>query len=761
VSQNQSHPPELCPEELTGLKTGQAAHAAAGFTAVVKSLAHTWGLAGVGRGTRALALLNQHQGIDCTSCAWPDPDDHRSVAEFCENGAKAIAWEADSRKITRDFFARYSIEELGQHTDYWHGQQGRLTEPMVLRSGSKHYEPISWDDAFSLIAHELHRLDSPDQALFYTSGRTSNEAAFLYQLFVRAFGTNNLPDCSNMCHESSGTALNRTIGIGKGTVKLDDFEKAQVILILGQNPGTNHPRMLTALQKAKQAGAKIIAVNPLKEAGLLGFKNPQQLGGMLGWATPLADHYLQVRINGDMALLRGVMKLLLEKGQINTPFIQEKTEGFAELRESLEKLDWSTIVEQSGLTRESITEVAELLGKSERIIACWAMGLTQHKNAVATIQDVVNLLLLRGSIGKAGAGVCPVRGHSNVQGDRTMGIWEKPPKWLLENIEKEFGFRPPEHHGYDTVEAIRAMRDGRAKVFVALGGNFLSATPDTETTAQALRNCRLTVQISIKLNRSHLVTGQTGLILPCLGRTEIDLQASGPQFVTTENSMGVVQASQGRLKPASEHLLSEPMIVARMAEKTLGHKYGIPWLTLASNYDLIRERISRVIPGFENFNQRVRQKGGFYLPNPPREGHFSTASQKAIFSVSPLLEWHLQPDQLLMMTIRTHDQFNTTIYGLDDRYRGIYQERRVILMNAEDMKRLGLEEKSLVDLHSHYNGVTRTAKRFVVLCYDIPRGCTATYFPETNVLVPLDSTAEFSHTPTSKSVVITVSQHVG
>ncbi|MCX7665217.1 MAG: FdhF/YdeP family oxidoreductase [Gemmataceae bacterium] len=761
MSQNQSHPPELCPEELTGLKTGQAAHAAAGFTAVVKSLAHTWGLAGVGRGTRALALLNQHQGIDCTSCAWPDPDDHRSVAEFCENGAKAIAWEADSRKITRDFFARYSIEELGQHTDYWHGQQGRLTEPMVLRSGSKHYEPISWDDAFSLIAHELHRLDSPDQALFYTSGRTSNEAAFLYQLFVRAFGTNNLPDCSNMCHESSGTALNRTIGIGKGTVKLDDFEKAQVILILGQNPGTNHPRMLTALQKAKQAGAKIIAVNPLKEAGLLGFKNPQQLGGMLGWATPLADHYLQVRINGDMALLRGVMKLLLEKGQINTPFIQEKTEGFAELRESLEKLDWSTIVEQSGLTRESITEVAELLGKSERIIACWAMGLTQHKNAVATIQDVVNLLLLRGSIGKAGAGVCPVRGHSNVQGDRTMGIWEKPPKWLLENIEKEFGFRPPEHHGYDTVEAIRAMRDGRAKVFVALGGNFLSATPDTETTAQALRNCRLTVQISIKLNRSHLVTGQTGLILPCLGRTEIDLQASGPQFVTTENSMGVVQASQGRLKPASEHLLSEPMIVARMAEKTLGHKYGIPWLTLASNYDLIRERISRVIPGFENFNQRVRQKGGFYLPNPPREGHFSTASQKAIFSVSPLLEWHLQPDQLLMMTIRTHDQFNTTIYGLDDRYRGIYQERRVILMNAEDMKRLGLEEKSLVDLHSHYNGVTRTAKRFVVLCYDIPRGCTATYFPETNVLVPLDSTAEFSHTPTSKSVVITVSQHVG
>lgn len=761
MSQNQSHQPELCPEELTGLKTGEPAHAAAGFTAVVKSLAHTWGLAGLGRGTRALALLNQHQGIDCTSCAWPDPDDHRSMAEFCENGAKAIAWEADSRKITREFFARYSIEELGQHTDYWHGQQGRLTEPMVLRSGSKHYEPISWDDAFSLIAQELHRLDSPDQALFYTSGRTSNEAAFLYQLFVRAFGTNNLPDCSNMCHESSGTALSRTIGIGKGTVKLDDFEKAQVILILGQNPGTNHPRMLTALQKAKQAGAKIVAVNPLKEAGLLGFKNPQQLGGMLGWATPLADHYLQVRINGDMAFLRGVMKLLLEKGQINTSFIQEKTEGFAELRESLEKLDWSTIVEQSGLSRESITEVAELLGKSERIIACWAMGLTQHKNAVATIQDVVNLLLLRGSIGKSGAGVCPVRGHSNVQGDRTMGIWEKPPKWLLENIEKEFGFRPPEHHGYDTVEAIRAMRDGRAKVFVALGGNFLSATPDTETTAQALRNCRLTVQISIKLNRSHLVTGQTGLILPCLGRTEIDLQASGPQFVTTENSMGVVQASQGRLKPASEHLLSEPMIIARMAERTLGHKYGIPWLTLASNYDLIRERISRVIPGFENFNQRVRQKGGFYLPNPPREGHFSTASQKAIFSVSPLLEWHLQPDQLLMMTIRTHDQFNTTIYGLDDRYRGIYQERRVILMNAEDMKRLGLEEKSLVDLHSHYNGVIRTAKRFVVLRYDIPRGCTATYFPETNVLVPLESTADFSHTPTSKSVVITVSQHVG
>lgn len=748
----------LCPEEFTGIdRTGPKA-AAAGMPAVLASLRHVFGRAGLRRGLRALAVLNQTGGVDCPSCAWPDPDGRRSAAEFCENGAKAIAWEADSRRLTPEFFARHSVEELACESDYWHGQQGRLTEPLVLRPGCRHYEPIGWDAAFRLVADELNALESPNEAVFYTSGRTSNEAAFLYQLFVRQYGTNNLPDCSNMCHESSGTALMPTTGIGKGTVKLDDFEKAQVILILGQNPGTNHPRMLTALQAAKRSGARIVAINPLREAGLLAFRNPQEVRGLLGFSTPLADHYFQVRIGGDQALLKGVMKSLLSRGAIDSAFIVEKTDGFEAFAAGLGDVPWDAITEQSGIDRESIERLAELVATNDRIIACWAMGLTQHKHAVATIQELVNLLLLRGSIGKPGAGLCPVRGHSNVQGDRTMGIVEKPAERFLEALGREFGFAPPRDHGFDTVEAIRAMRDGRAKVFFALGGNFLSATPDTEVTAAALRNCRLTAHVSIKLNRSHLVTGRTALILPCLGRTETDVQGGREQFVSTENSMGVVQMSRGSLAPASPHLLSEVAIVAQLASATLGARSTVPWPELADDYDRIRDRIARVVPGFENYNERVRQPGGFYLPNGPRAGAFPTATGRARFTTHPLHELRVGPGQLVMMTIRTHDQFNTTVYGLDDRYRGIRNERRVVLMNPGDLRARGLADGAVVDLTGHFRGEVRRAPRFIAIAYDVPPGCCATYFPEANVLVPLDSTADGSNTPTSKYVAVTVAR---
>ncbi len=751
-------PEALGPDTLSPLTVGAPKTSATGLPAVAVSLQHVWGMAGVVRGTRALLSLNQVGGVDCPSCAWPDPDEHRVRAEFCENGAKAIAWETDKRRIDAAFFAKHSIDELGQQSDYWHGQQGRLTEPMVLRPGQRHYESISWDDAFALIADELNALASPNEAAFYTSGRTSNEAAFLYQLFVRQFGTNNLPDCSNMCHESSGVALPETIGIGKGTVKLDDFEKAELILILGQNPGTNHPRMLTALQRAKRAGASIVAVNPLKEAGLIGFKHPQEVRGLLGFSTPLADRYLQVRIGGDQALLQGVLKCLIARDAVDRAFVDAQTDGFESMKATVEAATWELIESQSGIPRAEIEALAERIANSQRIIACWAMGLTQQKHAVATIQEVVNLLLLRGSLGKPGAGVCPVRGHSNVQGDRTMGIFEKPSATLLDALEREFGFAPPREHGTDTVEAIRAMRDGQVKVFIGMGGNFLSATPDTNVTAAALQKTRLTVQVSIKLNRAHLVTGRTALILPCLGRTETDRQASGEQFVTTENSMGVVQSSQGRMTPASPHLLSETAIVTRMAQATLGAKSTVPWRDYEANYDSIRAAIERVIPGFTDYNRRVREPGGFYLPNLPRDGQYPTATGKARFSSNPLPDLAVAAGELVMMTVRTHDQFNTTVYDLHDRYRGLHGERRVILMHAEDLRERGLKSGDVVDLTGHFAGETRLAPRFITVAYDVPRGCCATYFPEANVLVPLDSTADRSGTPTSKYVRITVAR---
>lgn len=747
------------PQTPVELKVGPIKQSAGGPPAVVSALQYAWQEMGLSRGAIALMRLNQKDGIDCPSCAWPDPDDQRSPAEFCENGARALADEATERRITPRFFAQHSVAELSQQSDHWLNKQGRLTEPLVLPRGADYYQPISWEDAFKLIAIELRRLNTPDEAIFYTSGRTSNEAAFLYQLFVRQFGSNNLPDCSNMCHESTSVALAESIGIGKGTVTLDDFNRADTILLIGQNPGTNHPRMLTALQSAKRNGCTIIAVNPLPETGLMRFKHPQEVSGLLGSGTELTDLFLQIRINGDMALLKGIMKALLEleesRGEVlDREFIDTKTNGFAGFAAALNTVSWDAIVAQSGIARTQIAAAAQIIARAERMITCWAMGLTQHTNAVATIQEIVHLHLLRGQIGRPGAGLCPVRGHSNVQGDRTVGIVERPKAEFLDRLGAEFGFAPPRRNGYNTVDAIKAMHTGAARVFFALGGNFLSATPDTAYTAAALQRCRLSVQVSTKLNRSHLVTGEQALILPCLGRSELDVQAGKGQFVSTENSMGVVQRSQGKLEPASPHLRSEVAIVAGVAQFTLAGRSSVDWAGLAADYDRIRDHIANVIPGFEQYNERIRKPGGFYLPNPVREGRFATPSGRAPFFVHQLPQHEHAPGQLVMMTIRSHDQFNTTIYGLDDRYRGIYQERRVVLLNAEDMRAAELCEGDPVDLVSHHAGRERVAERFVAVEYPIPQGCAATYFPEANVLVPIDSVAERSNTPTSKFVVI-------
>jgi molybdopterin-dependent oxidoreductase alpha subunit len=751
------------PETFTGLTLGPVQRQAGGLKAVIKSVKHLLAEPGLGRGLTGLKHMNQKGGFDCPSCAWPDPDDDRSaLGEYCENGAKAFADEATAKKLDADFFSKHSVQQLAALSDYEIGSKGRIAEPMFLPKSGTHYEPISWEQAFQKIATYLNALASPNGASFYTSGRTSNEAAFLYQLFVREFGTNNLPDCSNMCHESSGVALGESLGIGKGSVKLEDFYEAEVILILGQNPGTNHPRMLSALQKAKAHGAIIIAINPLPETGLMGFNNPQTLKGMLGIATPLADIFLQVRINGDMPLLQAIELLLWQQEQQNPgtvfdkAFINNNTLGYDDFIAHLQQQNLDGLVNACGVDLATIKEAAEILKHKQKIIACWAMGLTQHKNAVDTIKEVVNLLLLKGSIGKPGAGTCPVRGHSNVQGDRTMGIVERPSAAFLQRIEKHFGFASPQQHGYDVVETIKAMHEGNVKVFISMGGNFLSATPDTQFTAAALRKCKLTVQVSTKLNRSHLVHGEEALILPCLGRSDKDETGGEIQFVSCENSMGVVQSSQGVLKPVSTSLKSEPAIVCELAKATLQNRTVVNWDAYLQHYNAIRNDIEQCIAGFENYNERIRKPGGFYLPNCNRDGSFDTNSKKAYFNIATHSNSALKENELMMMTIRSHDQFNTTIYGLDDRYRGVYNERRVIMMNLADMNRFGLKEKDVVDLYNFHDGVERVAHKFLVVPYPIPEGCTATYFPETNVLVPLSSVADKSNTPTSKMVVIEV-----
>ena len=764
------------PDNLGNLKVGEIRDTAAGMRSILDSMKDSFKKSGVVDGTKLLANLNQKGGIDCNSCAWADPDDKRTLAEFCESGAKAIADEATTERVTPEFFAKYSVEELSKQSDQWLNAQGRITHPMILRENAANYEPISWEEAFEILADELNSPSSPDEAIFYTSGRTSNETAFMYQLFVRQFGTNNLPDCSNMCHESTSFALAESIGLGKATIRLEDLEDTDLIIIIGQNPGTCAPRMMSSLQKAKENGAKMIAVNPLPEAGLMNFVNPNPQHyksflsyplSMLGFeSAKLADLYLPIRIGGDMAFLKGIMKILLEKERaapnsiFDHEFIAEKTSGFDEFVVNLDRISWDDILQQSGLPLEQITESAEMYASANRVITCWAMGVTQHREAVATIQDIANLHFLRGNIGRQGAGLCPVRGHSNVQGDRTLGIWHKLKDDYREKLEKEFNFSAPEKEGFDTVKSIEAMHARRVKVFFAMGGNFLMATPDTDFTAEALRKCNLTAQVITKLNRTALVTGKKSLILPCLGRTEKDLQNGKEQYQSTESTMLNVQTTHGILEPASEHLRSEPWIVGKLAQAVLGEKTTVDWEAMISDYDVIRDSIARCVTGCENYNEKVKRPGGFYMPNPPRERIFPTETGKALFKASKLEKIELKPGQLLMTTIRAHDQFNTAIYELHDRYRGINGSRRVILMNEADIAERGLRQGEVVDITSYFEDEERHAENFIVVPYPIPQNCAATYFPETNVLVPHKSTAKKSNCPTSKSVIITVKPHL-
>jgi formate dehydrogenase major subunit len=741
---------------------------AAGVPGVLHSMEPAISEMGAARGMRALLAMNQKDGFDCMSCAWPDPD-HRKAFEFCENGAKAVTWEATPVTIPTTFWSEHSLTDLRDKSEYWLGMQGRLVEPVYRAAGSDHYRPVSWPEAFRVIAAKLNSLDSPDEAAFYTSGRASNEAAFAYQLFARAYGTNNLPDCSNMCHESTGWAMGQTVGIGKSTISYDDFGKADLIIIMGQNPGTNHPRMLTALEEAKDNGAQIVAVNPLPEAGLRRYKNPQRVRGVIGHGTAIADQFLQIRIGGDMALLQAVSKRVLDAEAaapgtvLDQVFLDEHCHGLAELRQHLSQLDERMVLAETGLRAAQIDELAERYIHADRVIITWAMGLTQQKKGVETIKEIINLLLLRGNIGKPGAGASPIRGHSNVQGDRTMGIWEQMPPAFLDALQDEFGFDPPREHGVDSVDGVRAMRDGKMKVWMGLGGNFVAAMSDTGIAEAAMARTEMSVQISTKLNRSHVVTGGEALILPTMGRTEIDLQSSGVQFVSVEDSVCAVHASWGKLKPVSPNLLSEVAIISRLASAVLADKVAVDWAGFEADYDRIREHIAHVVDGCENYNERIRQDGGFVLPNGPRDSRtFNTPTGKAMLTMNILEHLEVPPGRLVLQTLRSHDQFNTTIYGLDDRYRGIKKGRHVVFINKKDLISRGFSDGDLVDVHSEFSdNVDRVLRNYRLVAYPTPRGCAAAYFPEANVLVPLDSVAEGSNTPVSKAVIIRLERAAG
>ena len=742
----------LSPIESERLKIRKPKQVAAGIPGVAKSFAIGLSEAGLSRTLRTMRTVNRFDGYDCPGCAWPDPDDHRSGFEFCENGAKAFATEATKKRLTPEILSSKSVQSWSKMSDMELDKLGRLTEPMVLRENSNHYERISWTDAFGMISEAVGALEDPNQAVLYTSGRASNEAAFLWGTLARQIGTNNLPDCSNMCHESSGVALSQSIGIGKGTVKLDCFEHADLVLIIGQNPGTNHPRMLSALAQTKRNGGSVISINPLMETGLNRFKHPQEVIRLMGKGTPIADAHYPVRIGGDQALLQGVSKVILEEGNLDWKFIDEHVQGFEDWKHNTESLNWESIVDQSGIEQQRIVELGQAVSKSKNLIICWAMGITQHENAVATIQEASNILLAGGHFGRPGAGACPVRGHSNVQGDRTVGINHHPSESFLAACEQYTGVNMPRDSGYDTVEFVHAARKKSVKLFMALGGNILSAMSDTESVAQGLRNIDLTVQISTKMNRSHLITGKQALILPCLGRTEIDPAG----FVTVENSMGVVHSSTGKLQPASKSLRSEPSIVSGIGEACFGDT-PFSWTKYGSNHDETRNLIESVLPGFTAYNQRVRQKGGFYLPNGPRDGPtWNTPSGKATMHVHRFPERAISEDRFILMTIRSHDQYNTTIYGMDDRYRGVYNARRVVMMNPQDMHKLGLHPSDYIDLTSHFNERTIDSPKWKVVPYEIPRGNLAAYFPEANVLIPLESVAKGSNTPTSKWVEVSV-----
>lgn len=754
-------PVEDINEDATEMQVGAPKDWAAGVPGVTHSMGPAFKEMGVGRSVKLLTQMNQVGGFDCMSCAWPDPD-HRKTAEFCENGAKAVTWEATPVTIPTSFWAENSITSLWDKSEYWLGMQGRLIEPLYKPKGKDNYEPISWDNAFKIIGDRLKALDSPDEATFYTSGRTANETAFIYQLLARSFGTNNLPDCSNMCHESTGKAMGQVIGIGKNTIAYKDFAKADLIMIMGQNPGTNHPRMLTALEEAKEAGADIVAVNPLLEAGLIRYKNPQKVKGIIGHGTGLADQYLQIRAGGDGWLMKAISKRVFEAEAahpgtvLDHKFIEEHCSGLEEFKESLAHLDHEMVLQATGLTAQEIDELADRYLKADKVIITWAMGLTQHKDAVSIIKEVMNLLLLRGNIGKPGAGASPIRGHSNVQGDRTMGIWEQMPPAFLDNLQKEFNFDPPREHGFDAVQAIQAMLDRKTKVWIAMGGNLVSAVSDTRAAEAAFRNLELNVQISTKLNRNHITGGDEALILPVLGRTDIDLQKSGPQMLSVEDSVCAIHSTAGRVKPMSDLMKSEVSVVTGIARQLSGNVEKMDWAGFEANYDTIRDHIEHVVKGFDNFNERLHRDKGFILPHGPRDSRtFNTPTGKAMITVNELEYIECPPGRLLLQSMRAHDQFNTTIYSLDDRYRGVKKSRKVIFVHPDDLAALGVEDGDIVDVHSEFtDNVDRVIRNFKVVGFPTSRGCAATYFPEGNPLVPLGFTADGSNTPASKSVVI-------
>ena len=743
------------------IEVGPSKSWAAGIPGVYHSLKPAVEEMGVTRTAKTLLALNQKDGFDCPSCAWPDPD-HRKTFEFCENGAKAVTWEATPVVIGSGFWAEHPISDLLTRSEYWLGMQGRLTQPVYKSAGDDKYHPVSWERAFRIIADKLNSLDSPNEAAFYTSGRTSNEAAFAYQLFVRAFGTNNLPDCSNMCHESSGWAMGQTIGVGKATITYDDFGKADLIIVMGQNPGTNHPRMLTALEEAKDNGAQIVAVNPMQEAGLQRYKNPQRVKGIIGRGTKLADQFLKIRLGGDMALLQALSKRVLDAEAkapgtvLDHDFLERHCQGLDALRDHLARLDDTAVLEATGLRASEIDELADRYLRADRVIITWAMGLTQQKKSVPAIKEIINLLLLRGNIGKPGAGASPIRGHSNVQGDRTMGIWEQMPPAFLDAIEREFGFDPPREHGLDAVQTIKGMRDGAIKVFLAVGGNLVAAISDTTAAEAAFRAAEMTVQISTKLNRSHAVVGGEALILPTMGRTEIDRQASGEQFVSVEDTVCAVHPSWGKVEPVSPTLLSEVAIISRLASATLGDAVAVDWAGFERDYDLIRDHLSRVVAGCDGYNEKIRREGGFVLPNGPRDSRtFHTPTGKAMLTVNDLESIERPAGTLILQTLRSHDQFNTTIYGHNDRYRGIKNGRHVVFVNPDDLAELGLVDGQFVDVHGVFSDkIPRVLRKFRVVSYPTARGCAAAYYPEANVLVPLTHLAEGSNTPVSKAVIV-------
>jgi len=712
------------------------------------------------KGSQTLFRLNQVEGFDCPGCAWPDPEDkERSMTEFCENGVKAIAFETTNKRASSELFSQKTVSQLNELDVYSITNQGRLTEPFYYNRAKDKYEPISWESAFDVVSKHLKSLDNPDDAIFYTSGRTSNEAAFLYQLMGRMLGTNNFPDCSNMCHESSGVGMGESVGIGKGTVSLEDFDKAELIMIFGQNPGTNHPRMLSELQKANKRGAKIVSINPLKEAGLVSFVHPQDVGQMLtNKATPISTNYYQVKLGSDMALIQAIIKYILENYSItlDLEFIEKHTAGFEEYKKEILSKDWNELVKQTSLNKEEIIEIAELYVNSEKTICCWAMGLTQHEHGVATIEEVMNLLLLKGNIGKEGAGACPVRGHSNVQGDRTVGISEAPKEEFLQKIDSVFNFKSPRSHGYDVVHAIKAMHKEKNKVFIGLGGNFADAAPDTKITYEALRSCNLTVHISTHLNKSHLICGKEALILPCLGRTELDIQQNGVQSVTVEDSMSMVHPSKGRNIPASRDLKSEPAIIAGIADATFG-KSKVDFIDLISDYNKIREKIEEVLPSFVSYNDSMESKKGLELYNSAKNRVWDTPTKKANFIVNEAPNLSLEENHLSLMTMRSHDQFNTTVYDTNDRYRGIENKRRIIFLNEKDINKLGFKNGDHVNIQSHSkDNVKREVLNFEIVSYDIKEGCAGAYFPEATPLVSIEHFDKKSFTPSYKFIDITL-----